>query len=156
MAVEVQPIEAPEKPFDEAAAYRDADIIRSLIFNESELTNNRVVWMASFQGLLFASLGFAWDKSGTTGLGVIFSLLGIATAILSVIGLIAASLATRRLVVWWVGNRPKAYRGPPVIGYEFDDPKALVGLLPPPWTLIPICFMFAWIAILVIVVERGV
>lgn len=154
MAHEAQPTKVPEELSDEAA-YRDAEIIRSLLCRESEFTNNRVVWMAAFQGLLFASLGFAWDKKDTGALSVIFSLLGIATAILSGIGLMAASLATRRLLVWWADKRPRNYHGPPVIGYEMDDPKSVVGLLPP-WTLIPVCFILAWIAIMVIVVEREI
>src|SRR5437588_8826124 len=39
--------------------------VRQMITTEDALTNQRMLWMAAFNGLLFAALGFAWDKADT-------------------------------------------------------------------------------------------
>lgn len=37
-------------------------VVRGMITSVNELTIQRMLWMATFNGLLFATLGFAWDK----------------------------------------------------------------------------------------------
>jgi len=37
-------------------------VVREMITREDELTNQRMLWMAAFNGLLFAALGFAWGE----------------------------------------------------------------------------------------------
>ena len=39
-------------------------VVRDMISRENDLTNQRMLWMAAFNGLLFAALGFAWAKLG--------------------------------------------------------------------------------------------
>ena len=129
------------------------DAIRSLINHESEVTNNRMIWMAAFHGLLFTALGFAWDKPNTKLLITVFCLLGIAVAILNTIALINSSVATRRLLIWWDENKPYDYDGPDVIGLAPKNPRSLLYLIAP-WNILALIFGFGWAAILLINLGR--
>src|SRR4051812_28112493 len=108
-------------------------VIRQMITREDELTNQRMHWMAMFNGLLFAALGFAWDKSGARFLTVVFSILGFASSFLNALALIFASHAQRRLLSWWHCKKPAAYTGPGVIGCEPLDSKRLYSIYFTPW-----------------------
>ena len=135
---------------NDTSSDRHAEIIRSMINHESDVINNRVNWLAAFQGLLFAALGFSWGKKGSEPLANIFCLLGISVSILlALISLFNASLATRRLLIWWYENKPSNYEGPGVIGFAPRHPRSFLILIPP-WNLLPLCFLFAWLGILII------
>ena len=58
-----------------------AKIIRSMLQHEDRLVNDRINWLTTVQGLLFASLGFAWDKKDTKVLIAVFSFIGVMVAI---------------------------------------------------------------------------
>jgi hypothetical protein len=124
------------------------EVVRQMITREDELTNQRMLWTAAFNGLLFAALGFAWDKPDTRFLAVIISLLGIATSVLNGLGLIFASNAQRRLLFWWKLNMPKHYAGPGVMGGEPLDPGRLYSFYFTPWILLAFFFVLGWLAIL--------
>ncbi len=117
------------------------ETIRSMIAHENQLMNQRTTWLVTVQGLLFAALGFAWDRHGAQPLIFILCLLGTAVSLLSLVGLVAASRAIHRLYAWWQANRPADYAGPDVVG------------LPPrteylnPWHLLPVLFVLAWVAV---------
>lgn len=49
-----------------------AETIRTVIMHESEVINQRITWLMTTQGLLFASLGFAWDKGDAKSLITVF------------------------------------------------------------------------------------
>jgi len=130
------------------SAGETANIVRSLLDHESDVINHRMSWFGSFQGFLFAALGLAWNKQAK-GLIIVFCILGLATSTLCLIGLIGASFATRRLVLWWRKHAPLNYDGPPVIGHEIQGDSRLRYMFPP-WTVTALCFILAWIAILLI------
>jgi hypothetical protein len=117
------------------------DTLRTMIARENDLLNYRTTWMATLHGLLFAALGFAWDKAGATPLIAVFCVLGMAISALSLIGFVAVSMAIHRLYQWWEEHRPADYLGPDIVG------------LPPktrwanPWNLLPILFGLAWLAV---------
>lgn len=115
--------------------------IRSMIARENELTNYRVTWLTSLQGLLFAALGFAWDKKGAEPLVYTFSALGVAVAIVSLAGLLAASNAIHRLWSWWEQHKPPNYEGPDVVGLA---PRTRYAN---PMSLLPILFLCGWVAV---------
>lgn len=127
------------------------EIVRSMIRFENELINHRLTWMATLNGLLFTGLGFAWGKSDARGLIFVFAFLGIAVSFLSGVGLFAANRAFRKLYDWWQDNKPSEYKGPDVIG--IPPMYKGFGSWLTPWTLLPICFLFGWIAILIINVK---
>jgi hypothetical protein len=126
--------------------------VRAMITREDELTNQRMLWMAAFNGLLFAALGFAWDKSGARFLTTIFSILGVSASFLNGLALIFASHAQRRLLIWWHG-RSAGYTGPGVMGCEPLD-KKLYSLYLTPWILLSSVLTAGWLAILVFVLKE--
>jgi hypothetical protein len=117
------------------------ETIRSMIRAENELLNYRTTWLATLHGLLFAALGFAWDKKGSEALITVFCVLGVAISVLSLLGFVSGSLAVYRLYEWWEKHRPADYEGPDVVG------------LPPrtrwanPWNALPLGFCLAWVAL---------
>ena len=62
---------------DKSTVIETAKTIRYMLQREEDLLNNRISWLMTIQGLLFASLGFAWDKKDASGLIIVFALLGI-------------------------------------------------------------------------------
>ena len=123
-------------------------VVRKMITREDELTNQRMLWTAAFNGLLFTALGFAWDKSDTKFLVIVFSILGFATSLLNGLALIFASKAQRRLLLWWKLNMPKSYAGPGVMGGEPMDPGKLYSFFFTPWIMLAFIFALGWLAIL--------
>ena len=128
-------------------------IVRDMIRRENELTNQRMQWMAAFNGLMFAALGFAWDKPGVKFLTTIFCLLGISASFLSGLALIYASNAQRRLLFWWRSNKSKTYTGPGVMGCEPLD-KKMITLYFSPWIILSFVFTAGWLAILLFVLKE--
>ena len=128
-------------------------VVRDMISKENDLTNQRMMWMAAFNGLLFAALGFAWDKAGAKFLTTVFASLGVASSFLNGVALIFASNAQRRLLVWWHASRPTSYLGPGVMGCEPLDQKRY-SLYVTPWILLSSLFVVGWGAILVFIVTR--
>src|ERR1039457_4878880 len=120
-------------------------VVREMITREDELTNQRMLWMAAFNGLLFAALGFAWDKSGARFLTIVFSILGIAASSLNGFALIFAARAQKRLLSWWHSRKPPEYNGPGVMGSE---PVALFFVYVAPWILLSFIFAVGWLIIL--------
>ena len=130
------------------AADKDYEtVLREMITQEDELVNERMLWMAAFNGLLFAALGFAWGKPETQFILTVFAVLGVLASLLNVLSLSFASMAQRRLLQWWDENKPEGYNGPGVMGQHPLDRKKL-SLYITPWVLLAIAFAAGWVAIL--------
>jgi hypothetical protein len=127
--------------------------IRSMISEENALINHRVTWMSTLQGLLFAALGFAWDKANSRDLITVFCLLGILVAGFSFHTLITATRAMYRLYRWWLKREPTEYSGPGVMGLPPSSMNWLGYLTP--WNFFPVIFFLAWFAILIVNWRRG-
>jgi hypothetical protein len=124
----------------------NAAIIRSMIETENRLLNDRINWLVTIQGLLFAALGFVWDKSDARGLIAIFSLLGITVSLSAWTSLNVCNQARRELLRWWDTNKPSDYQGPDVIGIRaFGQPIERLH----PWRLLPFLFISGWAFVLV-------
>jgi len=126
------------------------DQIRELLVHEDQVINNRMVWLGVFQGLLFASLGFAWQKQDSKCLIVIFSLLGMIVSALLFCTLLTSTIASMNLLKCWDRLKPKTYDGPDVVGFA---PKKcrLFRMVIAPWNLIPLFFIAAWCGVLWII-----
>jgi hypothetical protein len=120
----------------------NARVVREMINQESNRTDQRLKWLTTLQGLLFAALGFAWDKSRL--LIFILAFVGVVTAGSVLLSVYYAAKATGRLQRQWYRNRPSDYAGPDVIGISV--PRKIEIWLP--WFLLPIIFVFTWIAII--------
>jgi hypothetical protein len=125
----------------------DQEVIRAMIMHENEIINDRLTWLLTFQGLLLASLGFAWGAKGSKPLVRIFAGLGIVVSVVSVFGLLTATNAMYGLVDWWSQHRPADYAGPDVIGASVPLRWPRVFRYLTPWNLFPLLFVVAWIAI---------
>jgi hypothetical protein len=130
------------------------ETVREMITREDELTNQRMLWMAAFNGLLFAALGFAWDKPGAKFLTIVFSFLGISASFLNGLALIFASNAQRRLLFWYHSKKSKNYTGPGVMGCEPLD-KKMYSLYVTPWIVLAFVFTAGWLAILLFVLKEA-
>lgn len=125
---------------------REDEIVRSMIEKENEFINHRITWLMTVQGLLFASLGFAWDKANVQGFMELLCVLGIAVSIIALCSLTWALIAIARLCDWWEANKPSDYRGPNVIGMSPPKNRVFRALGPPSY--FPILFIIAWLAVL--------
>jgi len=69
--------------------------LHSMVQHESEQMHRRLSWLGSFQGFLFAALGFAWGKN--TSLILLISSVGLAVSLLVLWGTVGVSLALLRI-----------------------------------------------------------
>jgi hypothetical protein len=123
----------------------DADIVRTMIFKENELINDRLTWLVTVQGLLFAALGFAWGKAGA--LTALLGGVGIVVSISSFVGLMMAQQAVNELKKKWDHHKPDHYVGPDIIGLRSWSGGPVLGFLAP-WFILPLLFLAAWILVL--------
>ena len=133
-------------------SYQNAQIIRSLIEHENELQNHRLTWLMTIQGLLFAALGFAWDKQDAHALVIIFSILGIVVSLSSWSSLQLNHTAYEELHNWWEKHKPKDYDGPPIVGHRASYNFMLWILRP--WRILPWTFILGWLTVVVFNLRR--
>jgi hypothetical protein len=126
----------------------NARVVREMINQESNLTDQRLRWLTTLQGLLFAALGFAADRSRV--LIFLLAAVGIFTSLSVFVSLCCAAVSTRRLKQQWRDNQPEDYNGPPVIGISVP-PWIEIFL---PWFSLPAVFILVWITIAIIVGKR--
>lgn len=116
---------------------------RDLIKHENDLTNHRLTWLLTAEGLLFAALGFGLSKDNPDvgkHLIPVLSLVGVTLAASGSIVLDAADAAICRLsaVAPHVNGKEAdvlGYRGLPMLG------------LLAPWRIYPPMFIVAWYVI---------
>ena len=118
--------------------------VREMIAHEDSQIDRRVTWLCQLQGFLFAALGFSWDKNHK--LSVVLSGLGIAVAVLVFVGLIAATLALRRIRAYWATVKPDDHKGPDIMGF-FPD-KAPFTAFTSAENLLPLVFIVGWLFVL--------
>lgn len=124
-----------------------ADAVRELTEHEAELLNHRMGWLVQTQGLLFASLAFAWDKSAP--LVVLLAGLGIATAIS--IGVVTSwvSQAAGSIYNWWTENVPEEERARRLVIGLWAPSRGVIRMLRP-WRALPLIFVIAWTGVIVL------
>ena len=117
-----------------------AKTIRAMVEEENNVQNNRLTWLMTIQGLLFAALGFAWDKEDARILVSVFCVLGVIVALSSWSALQLSGAAYDELRTWWEKYVPKNYEGPPIMG-STTKPKSSIHWILRPWRLLPWIFI---------------
>jgi hypothetical protein len=130
---------------DEERLEKHAEIIRKLVEHENTLQNFRLSWFLTSQSLLFAALGFAWDK-GTTFVVCTLCMVGFTTAASALVALHLSDKAFHNIKDWWEKNL-HAYRGPPRVG--FGDGTKYLWYLAMPSRILPRVFALSWIVLLI-------
>lgn len=97
----------------------------------------------TLQGLLFASLGFAWE-SNAENLIILLSVVGVLTSISILYMLYLAQRAIANLIKKWNLNKPQEYDGPDIVGIW---PKRPIERLLSPSFILPMLFTIAWIVV---------
>jgi hypothetical protein len=120
-----------------------------MVEEENRLRNDRIAWLNTIQGLLFAALGFAW-KDGKQLIPVL-ACLGLLVALSSWLGLIISHKALKKLRTNWTRwNKDPSHdpqspgASPGIFGYW--APMSWGWLAP--WFTLPVLFMGAWGSIL--------
>ena len=111
---------------------------RDLIKHENDLIDQRLTWLIALQGLLFAALGFAWDKRDAQGLIAIFCFLGTATSISVAFALWGGAAAIERL------SKIEAQTRHMVIGRKSRSIEKIFY----PWFTFPVLFAITWLLVL--------
>ncbi len=97
-----------------AARPGDEETVRLMIRHENEVIAQRMTWLITLHGLLFAALSFAWKDAKP--LVSVLCFVGVSVSVFSTMNVIAATRAQYRLSDWWEQNKPPDYKGPDVIG----------------------------------------
>jgi hypothetical protein len=112
-----------------------------MIDAENRLVNDRMGWLTTLQGLLFAALGFIWDKTDVVVLMRVLCGVGILMSAIVLSTLVTASKAQRELLKWWDDNK-EDYDGPDVIGCR--PSRLRFARYAAPWSVIAMTFIAAW------------
>jgi hypothetical protein len=98
-----------------------------MIRHEDTLMNQRFTWFVTIQGLLLAATGFAW-KDGPPALVVLFSSLGLATAVSA---FFSYRLTNRAIDKLQTPHTNRTEHPEPILGYSLIDQPAQWGRLLP-------------------------
>ena len=123
-----------------------SEVTRQLVQHEDSLRDQRVNWLLASQGLLYASLGFIWDKSPL--IASVISLVGVATCVSISGSLLTNTAAVRRICSDWEERKPADYNGPRVIGIRSsENPHKWASRLYP-WNALPWVLLVSWMVVL--------
>lgn len=124
-----------------------AAVVREMIRHEDALTNQRMSWFLTIQGLLFAALGFGWDTDRSL-VCYVLAPTGLLTCAFCWLTLVMGPRTVGQLNEWWETYRLKetseAYEGPPVVGNLYKVQG--IGEFMWPWNSLPVVLGVAWIA----------
>ena len=122
---------------------KTAATLREMVRHEDAQRDSRMTWLCQLEGLLFASLGFAWGKSKR--LTNVLIALGMIVAVFVFLGLVTGTLAHKNISNQWRKLRPRDYNGPDIFGLYSEKFWFLAFLAPE--NIIPIVFFVAWILV---------
>jgi hypothetical protein len=145
-----------------AAAYPDGmsredyvAAIRALIQHEDTLRDQKLGWLTALNGLLFAGVSFAWDKTDGAALVRVLAVVGALVSASVFFSLWVSEQAIRNLRSLADAWTPDAV--PPVVAFRSDDILAAreahrrgstrVLRWCYPWRLAPLALTVAWVAI---------
>src|ERR1700686_3690137 len=95
------------------------DTLRVMISHEDDLRDQRLGYLLTLNGLLFAALGFAWSNKEAKSLVLILSVLGFFVALGALAGMTTSDVATKKLR----DRIADPLSDPPIVGIKGDLPK---------------------------------
>jgi hypothetical protein len=125
-----------------AAAQAQLHLVHEFV-RRDDLMNRRLGWLIQVQGLLFLALAFAWNAA-PWALTMLLSALGIATTLSLRSSLTSRNSEDQQLRKWWDDQFPAE----PNVG-PWSPPSGIRRYLWPP-TALPVIFVFAWVAVLIL------
>ena len=135
---------------DRTSLIEFANEIRTLIRHENELTNNRLVWLLTFQSLLFAGISFA-DKAGEAPIQIAIPIVGLVTAVPFAYSLILSSEARTHLRELWqekMRNYPEMTKNMAPIDGSVPYARRISWLNP--WSFVPWVLVVAWVVYIIL------
>jgi hypothetical protein len=134
--------------------------VRQMIEQENQLRNQRLGYLLTLNGFLFAALAFAWKTKDARALVYVVALLGFVTGISAIAGMRISNLAIARLRDWSdththsgdVRTRTDDWEAidnvPPVVGMRGELPDGVTQALAP-WNSLPWALTFVWPLVMV-------
>ena len=148
------------------------EVVRQMIFEENRLRDQRLGYLLTLNGFLFAALAFAWDdKSQGKALVGLLGFVGILAGLSAQMSMRISKYAIKRLRDWSDCHTRRASDGecptdsgqietwerndsiPPVVGMRGDHPDGLTQSLAP-WNVLPWVLAVVWLAIVVVRLVR--
>ena len=115
--------------------------------HEAEVMNQRLTWLGTFHGFLFAALAFAWSKPDTKAIVYILCALAISISISIGIATLRANKSVNKLCERWDNQKPDID-----IRLDVEGVRGKSGYL---WWLmpgyaVPWMFCLAWLGVLIV------
>lgn len=130
------------------------ELIRSMIAREDDLVNHRMGWLATFNGLLFAALGFCWDKPTASQFLMLICIVGLLISCFHAFGIFEVGRAQRRLLIWWRDKEPKTHDSPGIMGIKPVGKNYFLMLLNP-WFLTALTFTISWLVTFIYLLKHA-
>lgn len=139
-----------ESPLSEEQADKLTATARELIATEDSLLHQRFTWLIQIQGLLFASLGFAW-RGAPSGLIIILAIVGVIVSVSISRSLLWHGPAVTDLYKWWQSELTEdQQRTRKVIGRWNPSALGSFDRWTRPWRAMPIVFDVAWAGVILV------
>lgn len=127
--------------------------VRAMVQHEDGLRAQRLGWLLTINGFMFATLGFAWDQDDAGGLIVIVAAAGVALGVSGIATNMVSNAAIAKLERWYETQATAKARDalPPVKGIGDKDFTGSSRALPALylWELVPMVLVVAWVGVLV-------
>jgi hypothetical protein len=124
-----------------------ADILREMVRHENELTNQRLTWMSTLNGLMLTGLGFIWGKPYDKQVIAVFCTLGIIVCLSGFLSLQIAEDSKFELLRLWKEKEISPDKIPPVFGWVRVN-RLILPLLP--WKVLPWSLIIAWVILFIV------
>jgi hypothetical protein len=132
-----------EKESSAADTQAQLRVVREFV-GQDVIMNRRLGWLIQMQGFLFLALAFAWNTA-PWALTILLSALGIGTALSLRPTATFHDSEVQRLREWWDNHLPDG----PNVGGLWSPPSGIRAYFWPSKAL-PMIFVAAWIAVLII------
>lgn len=128
-----------------------ADSLREMVRHENELTNHRLTWMATLNGLMLTGLGFIWGKPYDKQVIAVFCILGIIVCFSGFLSLQIAEDSKFELLRLWKEKNISSDMIPPIFAWARVHPLIRPLL---PWKVLPWALIASWVILFIVNIVR--